>query len=476
MTPMTRSIVTLAVALATVGALPARSQVALVDEARGAVADDPQAIAARDGLPRFRTAVRAIGPSVVNVSTSRRVAVSTPGLRLGPGLFGHDGPFPFVQPHPRMLEQSSLGSGVIVTEDGYVLTNNHVVHGAGEITVTLQDGRAYEARVVGVDPATDVAVLKIDAEGLVAAEFAPPGSVAVGDWVLAVGNPFGLGHTVTSGIVSAKGRSGMGLTKYEDFIQTDAAINPGNSGGPLVDLAGRIVGVNTAIKSRTGGSLGIGFAIPADMARHVMTSLIEHGRVDRGWLGVYVQDLDEELAGSFGWDGTHGVLVAQVVPDSPAARAGLREGDIVVTVDGKAIASSNALVATVASYARGTQVRLEVFRDGRVRSVPVTIGRPGDEAGRTARRVLGMDVRSVTPSLARQHDLSVTEGAFVTEVEPGGLADRLGIRPGDVVLAVGDRRVDGADGFHEAVAAEDLERGIRLLVESGRARRYLLVR
>ena len=437
------------------------------------------------GLPAFRDAVKTITPSVVNINTSRSIHADviapwsmSPFGRRQPLIVDPNGR-PLQSPRMRQtLQQKSLGSGVIVSEDGYILTNSHVVQTADEISVTLSDGRSFAAEVVGLDPPTDVAVLKIGADDLLAAQLADSGAAEVGDWVLAVGNPFGLGHTVTSGIISAKGRTGVGVTHYEDFIQTDAVIHPGNSGGPLVDLAGRVVAINTAIASNSGSGMGVGFAIPANLARNVMDNLIQNGRMDRGWLGVYIQDLDAGLADSFGFD-AKGVLVTQVISDGPGDRGGLLDGDIITHVDGEVMGSANTLSTTIGSLGNGRDVQLDVFRDGHMQRILVTIGRTGASAASEAPAslgVLGLGVRDLDQEVVRRHGLGVSQGAFVTEVDPAGLAARLGLRPGDVVLSVGDHDIADADDFYDAVARENLARGIRLLVESNGGRRYLMVR
>jgi serine protease Do len=267
-----------------------------------------------------------------------------------------------------------MGTGVIVSEDGYILTNNHVVRGADEVEVILSTNRRLKAKIVGTDKATDVAVLKVSAKGLAAARLGSSENMEVGDWVLAIGSPFGLDQTVTAGIVSAKGRANVGITDYEDFIQTDAAINPGNSGGPLVNLKGEVIGINTAIASRSGGSSGVGFAIPSDMVRRVMESILDNGRVDRGWLGVGIQDLDEDLARSFGLKSTRGALVSGVLPAGPAAKAGLKSGDVLLKVAGQEVRDANHLRHLVAGIEPKKKVRLEVFREKQSIEVEVTIG------------------------------------------------------------------------------------------------------
>ena len=336
----------------------------------------PAPVSAREAPVRvlppvsLREAAARATPSVVNVYTRKETKVS----RGGPGndplfrrffgsLFGES-----------VQKVSSLGSGVIVSSDGYILTNHHVVEGADEIELALNDGRRLSARIVGVDPETDLAVLKTDAKGLPAITFAPPDKARVGDLVLAIGNPFGVGQTVTSGIVSALGRSHMGINTYENFIQTDAAINPGNSGGALVDSNGHLIGVNTAIFSRSGGNLGIGFAIPASVARSVMESIIATGTVTRGWIGVELQHVPPSHEPT-GGKGIRGVPVANVMPSSPASQAGIRRGDVLTAIEGKPVRDTATLLDTVAALKPGSQARMTVLRDHAEMEVRVTVGR-----------------------------------------------------------------------------------------------------
>jgi serine protease Do len=273
-------------------------------------------------------------------------------------------------PQMREQPQSGLGSGVIISADGYIVTNNHVVDGADSVTVTFGDGRVLKARVVGRDPQTDIAVVKVDAKDLPAIKFAESAKAEVGDRVLAIGNPFGIGETVTTGIVSAKGRRpNLGLA-YEDFIQTDAAINPGNSGGALVDIDGRLIGLNTAILSRSGGFQGVGLAVPSDLVRNVVDNLVQNGKVVRGFIGVRIQDVTPDLAESFGLKDHAGALVAEVTPGSPAAKAGLKDGDVITEVEGKAIADSGQLRMAVSQTAPGTKLALGVLRDGKTENLP----------------------------------------------------------------------------------------------------------
>lgn len=319
----------------------------------------------------YADAVERAAPSVVNIYTRKKVVrrdhpfMDDPFFRR---FFGDR----FGVPRERM--ESSLGSGVIVSEDGYILTNHHVIQGADAIEVALHDGRTAEAAIVGSDPGSDLAVLRVGLEELPTAEFGDSEGLRVGDVVLAMGNPFGVGRTVTQGIISATGRNQRGLSAFEDFIQTDAAINPGNSGGALVDAAGRLVGINTAIYSRTGGHMGIGFAIPADRARTIFTDLVETGRVERGWLGIEVQELSPRLRESFGLEGENGVVITGLLRDGPAHRAGLRPGDVVTRIDGEPVDEMNAALRRIANLEPGTAVELAGLRNGRQRTWEVTIG------------------------------------------------------------------------------------------------------
>jgi serine protease DegQ len=319
----------------------------------------------------FAPAAQKVIPSVVNVFTQQKIRTPTHPALEDPVFryfFGD-------RQDARPRQASNLGSGVIVSPNGYILTNQHVVEAADEIQVALADGRTVPARVVGADPETDLAVLKIDAANLPAITFAHAESLKVGDWVLAVGNPFGVGQTVTAGIVSALGRTHLGINTFENFIQTDAAINPGNSGGALVDAAGNLVGVNSAIYSRTGGSQGIGFAIPVSIARQVMEQIIKSGSVTRGWVGIEVQDLTPELAESFGLKNTEGALIAGVLKGGPADAGGIRPGDILLTVDGKHVTDSASLLNLIADLKPGVSTQLRVARKQQQMDLKIQVGR-----------------------------------------------------------------------------------------------------
>lgn len=382
-----------------------------------------------------------VRPAIVSVFSTRVVR------ERAWSPFGNDPFFRrfFGVPEHQDREQirQGLGSGVIVSENGYVLTNNHVVEGANEIKVALDDDREYVATLVGTDPKTDVAVLKIDAESLPAATLADSDQIRVGDIVFALGNPLGVGQTVTMGIISATGRRQMGILGwggYENFIQTDAAINQGNSGGPLVDGEGRVIGLNTAILSRTGGNIGIGFAIPVNLVRNVMQSLMETGTVERGFLGVSPQALTPELAEQLNVPEPRGALVSTVVPDSPAAEAGLQAGDVIVSVDGNPVSDDLGLRLTISQMRPGTTARIEFYRDGELQSVEVELGRleDGEMPGSSApgRFLEGVTVSAVTPELREQLSLPADiQGLVVTEIRPDSpFADQLPV--GAVILEI----------------------------------------
>ena len=425
-----------------------------------ALDDRPVARDAR--LPSsFSGVVKKVGPSVVKVYTATAAKQHT--LRGGPDWFngmppGFNGMPPgfFRMPQGRnmpMPRQQGVGSGVIVTEDGFILTNNHVVDGADEVKVALPDRREFNAKVIGKDPKTDIAVLKIDAKGLPALVLADSDRIEVGDLVLAVGNPFNVGQTVTLGMVSAKGRGGMGLD-YEDFIQTDAAINPGNSGGALVDTEGRLVGINTAILSRSGGNQGIGFAIPSALARDVMDNLVRNGHVARSYLGVMIQDVTPALAREFHLKDESGALVGDVVPGSPADKAGLKSGDVILELAGKTIADSRSLKLQAALLKPGQAVQATFLRDGKSRKVSITPqpapgsvasagGAPGDSPATDA--LHGVAVVDLDAQTRAQFEIPrQIQGAVIVEVEPGTPSAEAGLAPGDVIIEINRTAVRNA--------------------------------
>ncbi len=399
---------------------------------------------------------------VVNIS-SEKVVRASGGSRMGPlfndPFFRHffGGP---LGPNERPLErrENSLGSGVIVSNDGVVLTNNHVIENAEKIRVALADGRTFDAEIVGRDPQSDLGVLKLKGtlKDLKPLAFGDSDALRLGQVVLAVGNPFGIGQTVTMGIVSAKGRASVGIVQYEDFIQTDAAINPGNSGGALVNMRGELVGINTAILSRSGGYQGVGFAIPSKMARPIMESLLTHGKVTRGWLGVAIQDVTPELKQGLGLDEDKGVLVSDVNPGSPAQKGGLERGDVVLKLDGVPMDSSAKFRNAVAAAGPQAKVRLEVRRDGRTRQLTVTLGEKdsgtgGGLVGSRDDALGGLTLAEPTPELRRRYDIPPgVEGAMVTEVEPDSVAARAGLRPGDMVVELNRKRITSSGDFADA--------------------------
>jgi Do/DeqQ family serine protease len=352
----------------------------------------PQIVVSESNIQRtvgsttsFAPIVERVAPSVVSIySTKARGRVLNPLLE-DPLLRRFFGGGDEAERPRRPRQEQSLGSGLIITDDGYILTNNHVVEGADEIRVSMVDGREFEARVVGTDPPTDLAVLKVDAQNLLSAVLADSSMIQVGDLVFAIGNPFGVGQTVTMGIVSATERTGFGITDYEDFIQTDASVNPGNSGGPLIDADGRVIGINTAILSRGGGFQGIGFALPINLARFTMEQIIEHGRVTRGYLGIYLRQLEPETNGN-GLLPNAGAMVAGVAPDSPARAAGLAKGDVIIGIDGNRINTGHELRLTIAHMAPGRTPRLTVKRGDKQMEIEVTVGEMPEQRPETNRQ------------------------------------------------------------------------------------------
>jgi serine protease Do len=385
---------------------------------------------------------------------------------------------------PRESIQQSLGSGAIVTENGYILTNNHVVDGADEVKVAFGEPRKeYQAKIIGRDAKADVAVLKIDATGLPAVTLGDSDKLEVGDTVLAIGNPFGVGLTVTHGIVSALGRGGLGIETYEDFIQTDAPINPGNSGGALVDSEGRLIGINTAILSRTGASNGIGFAIPINLARSIMAQLVATGKVERGFLGVTTQALDAELGSQFGTD--HGALISEISPGSAAEKAGLKQGDVITRVDGKDIADPRSLALAIGRLSPGAEITLDYMREGKAATLKIKLGEQPTQnlsaGGRDGEQnkdvgvLNGVGVSDLTPEARSQLQVPAgIEGALITQVDPDSASARAGLREGDIILELDRKRVRNAS---EAVKLSEKIKGPKVLVFLWRegARHYVVV-
>ena len=422
--------------------------------------------AAADLLPAGGTyagVVERVSPAVVTIRSEREVRRVSQSLPDDPRLrdffeqFGFGGRQPRRAPERR---EGGLGSGVIVRPDGYILTNHHVVENASAVTVELTDGRSYKAEIVGSDAPSDLAVLKIEGENLATLPLGDSDAVRVGDVVLAVGNPLGVGQTVTMGIVSAKGRAtgGTGDGSFEDFIQTDAPINQGNSGGALVSTRGELVGINSQILSPSGGNIGIGFAIPANMARNVMTQLVEHGEVRRGMLGVTIQPVTSDIARSLGLTEVRGALVNAVSDGSPAAKAGLERGDVITAVNGEPIRNGNTLRNEIAQLQPGSDAKLSVIRDGKERALTVTLGElKSDSAARRRNAAepdetgFGMAVEPLTREKARELGVKANTGVVIVDVTPGSRAAGAGLRPGDVIAEVDGRAVASLDALRAAL-------------------------
>jgi len=418
----------------------------------------------------LKQSIAKVGPAVVTVFSSK--TVKQRGMPGTPFDFCFD-PRPS---GPREFKQEGMGSGFVIDAAGHILTNNHVVESADEIKVKFSDDREVTAKVVGTDPPTDLALLKIDDPRVTPVALGDSDHLEVGDWVLAIGNPFGLPQTVSAGIVSAVGRANVGIVDYEDFIQTDAAVNPGNSGGPLVDLQGRVVGINTAIASRTGGNNGIAFAIPINMAKDVVEQLLARGSVTRGHIGIIISDLDPEMAKTFEYTGSKGILVQDVAPDSPASQAGLRGGDIITSLDGQPVTALARFRAEIAKKAPGTAVKLGVWRDKKAIVVDVKLGSLNRPTPGAPPPQVGVQLRDVTPPIAQQLGLERAEGVVITEVEPGSPAAAAGLQPGDLLEQIGKDRVRNAKDAVEKLKSVDLKAGVRLRIRRGDTGQYVLLK
>jgi len=440
-------------------------------------------------LPDFVNLAKKFKPIVVNISTIQTGEGRGSQEFSSPFGGGEDDPFNefwkrfFGGPVPRgpQRQRNSLGSGFIIDTDGSILTNNHVVENASKILVKLAgDEQDYEAKVVGRDPKTDIAVIKIDPKGkLSAANLGDSDHLEVGEWVMAIGNPFGLDGTVTSGIVSAKGRHNITQGPYDNFIQTDASINPGNSGGPLINLHGEVIGINTAIFSRSGGNIGIGFAIPINLVKELLPQLRGKGKVTRGYLGVLIQKVTPEIAESLGMDKGYGALVANVSKDGPAERAGVKVGDVIIEFDGNPVKDSGDLPIIVARTPVEKKVRMKVLRDKKEVLLNVAVGELKDEevvASVPEKGEMGLTVQRVTPQMAESLGLERAEGVVVTAVEPGSAADDGGIRRGDVILEVDRRSVRNLEDYKRAVAGVRKGRGVLFLVRRGESTLFLALK
>ena len=428
-------------------------------------------------LPNFVDLAETAGKSVVNISTKaapRESPAMRPDPRPGPRGPGRNPLEDFVRDFfgdrmPRQRPHASLGSGFIISSDGYIVTNNHVVSGADSIEVTLQndDDGSFPAKIIGTDPETDLALIKIDATDLPALQFGDSTKSKVGEWVVAIGNPFGLDHSVTSGIISAKGRV-IGAGPYDNFIQTDASINPGNSGGPLLNLDGEVIGINTAIIA---SGQGIGFAVPSSTAKEVLAQLRETGEVKRGLLGVRIQDVDDNTAKALGLELAMGALVASVSPDSPAEDAGIRQGDVITKVDGAPVEDSRALTRLIGSMPPGNKVKITVMRGGKEKTFRVTLAkrtpeslaqpRPGQE---DATELLGMSVRAVTEQEAQALGMDKAKGVLVAQVQPGSAAGEAGVSAGDVILEINQQPVNSPAEVEKVIESDAKKKGAALLL------------
>jgi serine protease Do len=421
--------------------------------------------------------------SVVNISATKHTAQAQespfsddPFFRR---FFGEEFERRFKQPRER--QEQGLGSGVIVSDDGYIVTNNHVVEQADELMVLLGDKRKLPAKLIGTDPKTDLAVIKIEATGLPTLPWGNSITLEVGELVLAVGNPFGLNQTVTMGIISAVGRANVGIVDYENFIQTDAAINPGNSGGALVNLQGQLIGINTAIFSRTGGYMGIGFAIPSQMVKHVMQSLIGQGKVIRGWLGVSIQELTQDLAKQFDAPDTQGALVGDVFSSSPAGLAGLQRGDIIRTYNEIHVKNPTHLRSLVADTAPNTSVPMTVLRNSKEVGLSVSIGempkdvaslaKAGPDSIQGDHALAGLSVEPLKPGQTAEG-----KGVAVIRVEPNSPADRAGIRPGDILVEVNRKAIRSVENFEQLASSLDAKASVLVLIQRGKGTIFLTIK
>ncbi len=460
-----------------------------------ALAEDAGINALRQVSKAFAKIAEEASPAVVGIKAEKTITYSQPSFRDWP--FGEQfDPFEddifdrFFrwysprrrEPRERKYQQMAQGSGFIISADGHILTNNHLVGEADKVLVKIGNDPEVEAKVIGTDPDTDVAVVKIDAKVLTHLEMADSDKLEVGEWVVAIGNPFRLSQTVTAGIVSAKGRSGFRLAEFEDYIQTDAAINPGNSGGPLLNLDGKVVGINTFIISQSGGYMGIGFAIPINIAKFVYQRLVEGGEVERGYLGIFYEELTPETAPTFGLDkDTKGVAIAQVIKDSAAEKAGLKRYDVIVELDGKPVENGNEFLNRVAMLKPGTKVSIVVLRDGKRKTLTAELekrppqGQLPGEAPETSRE-LGFTVKNLTDEYAERLGFEGLSGVVVTSVEAGSQAAKKGITAGMLIMEVNREPVKNTSEFDEAIQKVKKDESVLLLVNDGRYTRFIVLK
>ncbi len=438
----------------------------------------------------FSSVVKKAGPAVVYIGVEKTAERFGGQGQNQPDLFNDpffDQQFGRPKTQPRQFKQRGAGSGFIISSDGLILTNNHVVENADTIKVRLADEREFAAEVIGTDPQSDVALIKVDSKNLPTLPLGDSDKLEVGEWVIAIGSPFELSQTVTVGVVSAKGRSRIGINDYENFIQTDAAINPGNSGGPLLNIHGEAVGINTAIFSRNGGYMGIGFAIPVNMAKNIQQQLLKEGKVTRGWLGVVIQDVNEDLARSFDLDKTEGILVAEVAGDSPAGKAGLQPGDVILSLNGKQIEDVAALRNKIAMTAPESTVSLKIFRNGRKKTVPVVLGEQPGSKSKTASRSpgksknstlgkMGLSLQNLTPELAEQFGYAKGQGVLIAQVARNSAAARVGLQPGLLIEEVNKVRIHSLSELKKALKSGSGSGRILLRVRAGEFSQYVVLR
>lgn len=442
----------------------------------------------------FATIAKEVSPSVVNIQSDQNPAggETSDGELEQPEL--EDIPPPFLE-FFRQMDPNSMpyrrqpmtrqGSGFIISNDGYIVTNNHLVQNASKITVKLLNNDEYIAKVIGTDPQTDIAVIKIKAKNLPVAQLGDSDKSEVGEWVVALGNPFGLSHSLSSGILSAKGRSSVGLADYENFLQTDAAINPGNSGGPLLDLDGKVIGINTAIFSRSGGYMGIGFAIPINMAKNVIDQLIHKGNVVRGYLGVKIQPMTSDLATSFGLTDNKGILVAQVEPGAPADKAGIKQGDIIVSLDDQPVLNIGDFRNNIATTAPNNTRKIGVLRDKKTLQIQVAVGNLNNSIANNKIEKeepqifgkIGLSVQTITEEIAGKLGIKANEGIVVSGVKPGSLAELAGLGRGSVILEVNRAKVNDLKTFKATIDAAAKNKSLLLLVQDPQyGTRYVVIK
>ena len=433
----------------------------------------------------FSEIVSAVSPAVVNISTTKVFKRDTEPLFEDP-FFDFFKPFHDLR-MPKKWKEQSLGSGVIVSSDGYIITNNHVVEKSDEIKVTLLDKRMFKGRIVGADPKTDIAIVKIDAANLPTIPWGDSEKLQVGEFVLAIGNPYGLSHTVTMGIISAVGRANVGIADYEDFIQTDAAINPGNSGGPLVNIKGELIGINTAIFSKTGGYQGIGFAVPTNMVRPLMSQLIQKGKIIRGWLGVTIQEMTPEIAQKFGLEKSRGALVSDVTKGSPAEKAGILRGDIVIEFNRKEVKDVASLRNMVSQSKVGSDVLIKILRSGKEYAVRLVVAELPREVAEVAPDKMpddsemgafsGLTVMGLTKEIARQLGLSKDErGVVVVKVEPATPADEAGIKKGDIIKEIDRKQISNLEDYNRIASITKRNDTVLLFVARGDKKFYVTLK